>query len=294
MPRVKPTPHVSSRLKLKNCIFCGVAGTAKNPITDEHIWSDWLKKIIVRRSTRSETRTKISTLTGRPPRIFEPPKQLMGDVHTKKAKVVCAKCNNEWMSDIVTAAIPAATAAATGLPVNLNISDQAKLATWLALQALMADLIAKEPVKLPRADLDYMYINKAPPPEMFIGIGSYLGPSIVAFNHNVVPLWTEDQHLNQVMALSIHTLTSIIGTLYVVVSRVDPIRPGSPIGLFEPYIVQLWPNVHAAIPLPAPVVRQITGFFDVKGTTADELAIKLPRLMIEEFRKRGIISRTDS
>jgi hypothetical protein len=111
MPRVKPTPHVSSRLKLKNCIFCGVAGTAKNPITDEHVWSDWLKKIIVRRSTRSETRTKISTLTGRPPRIFESPKQLMG--------VVCAKCNNEWMSDIVTAAIPAATAAATGLPINL-------------------------------------------------------------------------------------------------------------------------------------------------------------------------------
>jgi hypothetical protein len=235
MPRVKPAPRVSTRLKLENCIFCGVPETPDNPITDEHIWSDWLKKIIPRGSTRVESRVKASTDPDEPERIVDPETALMGDVHTKQAKVVCARCNNGWMNGIVQEAIPVATNVILKKTINLDIPDQKKLATWLALQAMMADLLAKQPIKLPHADLDYLHNNKGPPPELFIGVGTYLGPPFIAFNHNTMPSWSEDDFGNRVKILSVHTLTSIIGALYVIVCRSDPnISSSSPSSTPQP------------------------------------------------------------
>jgi hypothetical protein len=287
MPRVKPEPRVSTRLKLTHCIFCGEPGTAENPITDEHVWSDWLKKIIPRNSTREESRTRKSTEPAR--NISEPPKALMGDVHTKKAKVVCKNCNSGWMNDIVQAAIPVATATILKRSINLNASDQKRLATWAALQAMMADLLAKDPIKLTRGDLDYLYAHRQPPPELFIGFGTYFGPKSVGFNRNYAPFWSVDSDGNRVIVRNLHTISSIMGALYVVTCRPDPYM-GSPADVFKPCILQIWPNLLPMIPWPAPFERQITGRFGEVGTMADHLATVAGTGLAAELRARGLIS----
>jgi hypothetical protein len=219
--------------------------------------------------------------------LTEPSKMLMGDVHQKQVKAVCMKCNNGWMNDIVQAAIPIVTSVVLKKNVSINRQDQKRLATWLALQALMADLLAKQPLKLPRKDLDYLYLHKEPPPELFIGIGSYLGPMFVAFNHNSLPIWAEDENGNRVRQISIHVLSTIIGGLYAINHRSDPFLYTSPADIYRPYIVQIWPTFHNVIAWPAPYNIQVVGRFNQKGSIARVLATDAGRLITEEFETRG-------
>ncbi|MGJ4997838.1 hypothetical protein ACQR0Z_25675 [Bradyrhizobium sp. HKCCYLS3077] len=210
----------------------------------------------------------------------------MGDVHTKKAKVVCAKCNNGWMNEIVGAAKPVVTQVVLGRFGALNAAAQKKLATWLALQAMMADLLTKEPVKLPRSDLDYLYRKREPPPEMFIGIGRYAGPSHVAFDHTCVPIWGRDGDAEPVLQVSLHTMCSIIGGLYAIQTRSSPaLTPDMPAGEYWPYVIQLWPIVHSDISWPSPVQFWIQGDLVPDGGLARALSVKLGNRFYAEMDK---------
>jgi hypothetical protein len=192
------------------------------------------------------------------------------------------------MNDIVQAAIPTVTSVVLKKTVLIDQQEQKKLATWLALQALMADLLAKHKVKLPRQDLDYLHLHKEPPPELFIGIGSYLGPKHVAFNNNMVPIWVDDEGGNRIKHRSIHVLSSIIGGLFAVNHRVDPFFPQSPAGIYSPHLLPLWPTIIPSIPWPAPFELQVVGRFGQKGSVAQALATNAMRLITEDLERRGI------
>lgn len=74
----------------RECAFC----TATSDITGEHIWSDWMSKFFPGKKTFSNRIADFrqNRVTGH--RIWNSPKL------DWKAKVVCATCNNTWMSQI--------------------------------------------------------------------------------------------------------------------------------------------------------------------------------------------------
>lgn len=70
----------------KECAFCPTTAD----ITGEHIWSDWINRLLsVTHVTFRKLDNEGSTL-----------KQWFATELNMKPKVVCAKCNNTWMSDI--------------------------------------------------------------------------------------------------------------------------------------------------------------------------------------------------
>jgi hypothetical protein len=80
------------------CIFCG-----GRPLTREHIWPDWFRAHLPRtlpfyhsgRIVLNEDNTKTHSS-----------KKTSGDPKSRKLRIVCNKCNNEWMSGVQNAAKP--------------------------------------------------------------------------------------------------------------------------------------------------------------------------------------------
>jgi len=86
------------------CIFCGGLG-----LTKEHVWPDWLRKVIV--STTKQSAHIVDgmiQLNPRPIYIIDATKfgrqNRTGAITSRKLRVVCIKCNNNWMSDLQTKA----------------------------------------------------------------------------------------------------------------------------------------------------------------------------------------------
>ena len=63
-------------------------------------------------------------------------KELQGQVATKKLRVVCTLCNNEWMSGIETASEFILTPLIIGKECKLDIINQKMIAIWVALKIL--------------------------------------------------------------------------------------------------------------------------------------------------------------
>ena len=76
----------------KKCIFCG-----KGPTTKEDVWPTWLSKYIPRSLQKYTAAISIINESGE---IVSTRKQIDGDPRSRRAKCVCAKCNNGWMSDL--------------------------------------------------------------------------------------------------------------------------------------------------------------------------------------------------
>lgn len=80
------------------CIFCG-----GRPLTREHIWADWFRAYLPRplpfyhsgRIVLSEDNTQTHKS-----------EKISGDPKCRKMRIVCNRCNNEWMSDLQNATKP--------------------------------------------------------------------------------------------------------------------------------------------------------------------------------------------
>ncbi len=80
------------------CIFCG-----GRPLTREHIWPDWFRAYLPR--TRSSYHSGRIVLNDDNTRTHSS-KKMSGDPKSRKLRIVCNKCNNEWMSDLQNATKP--------------------------------------------------------------------------------------------------------------------------------------------------------------------------------------------
>jgi len=102
--------------KPKRCLFCD----RDRPLTNEHVFPDWLRKLGFTGPGTREIVEDSSTP------IFQ-----QGGRFTKVLKVVCGPCNNVWMKGIEDAAKPVLVsmfrAAASGKQVSLD--EAAQLAT---------------------------------------------------------------------------------------------------------------------------------------------------------------------
>src|SRR5690348_221994 len=113
----KRPPHRQA-LPPRICLFCGAIG----PLNEEHIYGDWLRNL----GFAGEGVREIVPGDGSQPIIQR------GGPFTKKLKIVCYPCNNQWMSSMETAAKPLLTAMfnAAGSSVELDEAAQLALARW--------------------------------------------------------------------------------------------------------------------------------------------------------------------
>ena len=122
----------------KLCVFCNRTG-----VTKEHIWSDWMKSILLPVSEHHQTgilinsnlQTKIATVQP----VLGPTRQ--GAMTQRKIRNVCCVCNGGWMSQLVDRAKPFAAPLIQDHNCELSSTAQHDLAGWIAMAAIMESLL---------------------------------------------------------------------------------------------------------------------------------------------------------
>jgi hypothetical protein len=256
----------------RKCIFCGGGGLSK-----EHIWSAWISKVLPPQtnSFRTEGPTDLFD-QGRKYTLSKIKK--LGGVHTKKVRQVCVKCNNEWMSQIVQEAQPIAAELVSGRQVTLNEAEQAQVASWLVLAAMMANRITKSEYKFSKADLQYMFEHHRAPPHWYVGIGAYSGIEAVSFIQSVVPLvWTDVSNGNRIVEEVTIIISTIIWQLFAIVQVTLPKSKtqDNVSAVYQSHLAPLVPSAHRHLSSPSPDRPVLTGEFKANGGTAWEISQRL-------------------
>jgi hypothetical protein len=126
-------------LKLpRKCIFCEGGGTQNNPMTEEHIWSEWMHPYLpkIPNAKKSEV-YELLRMNAWVTQTRKKPQQ--GHVYTKTIKAVCKNCNETWMRSIEENIKPILIPLLRGQPFTLRQKEKIKLATWLTLKVLVEE-----------------------------------------------------------------------------------------------------------------------------------------------------------
>jgi hypothetical protein len=159
------------------CIFC-----ERQPpdvkISREHIFADWLREIFPRDAATTHTHGIIDWPVTGPVEV--PPTVTIGGGQghsgTKKVKVVCATCNETWLSTKVEdAAKPILIPLIAGRACGLSVPMQRMLATWAAKTAMTAEHVNKRPAVIHQFERTWLKENLSPPPGWFVSAVPYNG-----------------------------------------------------------------------------------------------------------------------
>lgn len=139
----------------RTCIFCG-----NRPVTREHIFAQWIQRLAGIEGSKRGSVTFHTPGKARE-KFFEAPP--LG----RTVKVVCAGCNNGWMSQLESAASRVLAPLFHGRSGRLTKDDLALLSQWAFKTAFVIDaasLHAGGPLT-PRADR-HAFKENLEPPEM--------------------------------------------------------------------------------------------------------------------------------
>lgn len=119
------------------CIFCGPP-VSPNRMSDEHLWPDWMGDLL---PNKDQTTIKRQTWTWahhtKPREVTEAQQQQR--LSSKTFPVVCANCNNRWMSVLESSVRPFLEPLIKGQSVAMTTDRQRLLAQWLAMKTFVLD-----------------------------------------------------------------------------------------------------------------------------------------------------------
>jgi len=95
-----------------------------------------------------------------------------------KARVVCARCNNRWMSRLEAAAQPILRTLIRGLPSSLTPDNQETLAAWSVKTAYMFRYAVRPVRPVPQPWRDMFYADRSLPPSTHVWFGRYGGDAV--------------------------------------------------------------------------------------------------------------------
>lgn len=115
---------------MRTCLFCD--GTS---LTLEHVWPDWISKHLY-------GQPKHGRFTAR--RFEGVDRHAVGDTFKAselniKARVVCASCNNGWMSELEAVTQPVLKPLLLGDSMSLDDLAQTTLRAWIVLRAMILE-----------------------------------------------------------------------------------------------------------------------------------------------------------
>jgi hypothetical protein len=155
----------------KSCIFCGGFGLSK-----EHLFSKWTYALVPNAPTDSHARGHFSTSRDSPRVIAKREvRSYQGNVNTIRLRVVCKACNNGWMSRQDNEIKPILSPLILCQPVVVDEAAQLKLATWIAMKALVAEQSRPEDVASIQPERSALMAGLKPPANWQIWIARQTG-----------------------------------------------------------------------------------------------------------------------
>lgn len=120
-------------MKPRNCTFCKGSGLSK-----EHFWPDWLRAYM-NTSASDMHITELHRSEGKVPATVDRRSERPGNVITKKFRVVCANCNNGWMSRLEESIKPFLVSVLEGKRHTLDENGIAELARWIVMKVMVSE-----------------------------------------------------------------------------------------------------------------------------------------------------------
>ncbi|OEZ50347.1 hypothetical protein JAB1_14620 [Janthinobacterium sp. MP5059B] len=164
----KPSQYVHKQ----QCAFC------KNDAnSDEHVLPQWLDKILTPRkhedrTFQSKSRTKTDGMSS------TVVKQKNGSPRSKRLKVVCVKCNNEWMSVLQDRASSIIIKMIQDVNFLISTKDQAILAAWATMTAMTFEFDDPDTMSILETERLWLRSLRLPPQgEWRIFVGRHSGES---------------------------------------------------------------------------------------------------------------------
>lgn len=162
--------------KTGTCIFCGKGG-----LTKEHVWPDWLQKHLPSRpgNTAHKTGMVFTSKYGMAISPIEQGKQSRpGPPTSRKLRIVCNTCNNEWMSILQNKA--------KGLLLELfeqrwsivSEDDRKIVINWITMFTMVSEFLNQERIGISRADRETFYRTVSPLPNWKIWLSWHNGRSV--------------------------------------------------------------------------------------------------------------------
>lgn len=153
------------------CIFCG-----KGDLTKQHLFPQWLQQIAA--AAGPNHAIEFSGEVMHPDGILRTHKSetvRQGPTHTAKLRVVCRRCNNEWMSRLEERVKPLVTALVTGSPTTITRTQRKNLAAWITMVAAVSEYYSPKAVILPQVFRTRFMNTQAPSRALSVWIGNYSG-----------------------------------------------------------------------------------------------------------------------
>ena len=141
------------------CVFCG-----NTLLTEEHVFSDWIKKIIPRTGEPKyeQLLTDVSNIGDETFVISPALKFKQGHYGNQRVKVICNDCNSGWMNQMEQKARPILTPLILGEDYSINRADQLALSNCAILKTIIAEC-TDIPNKAIRAEeRNYCFIHSSP------------------------------------------------------------------------------------------------------------------------------------
>ncbi|MGY0800140.1 hypothetical protein ACW7G0_13950 [Lysobacter sp. A286] len=264
----------------KPCIFCGRYGNKSK----EHFYPDWLSDFFATGGIHNTA--TLMTQRGDAPKELAAESRRQGHLITKKFRVVCVSCNNEWMSQIESAVKPILVAGINGTEFSLDREQQHNLATWVCLKAMVCEHSDPGLESTPFVDRQVFYTERLIPGYFRIYIGAHSTSSETwLYRHSATISFSKrpSPPLLDGLQRNVQTVTFILGRLvfHVLAARVDEFRLDE--DLAYPGLTRLWPvssneiNIRGLRFLNTSQLSQVTASFEAylahQRTTFVEAAI---------------------
>lgn len=267
------------------CIFCGGGAEPGNPMSAEHLWSDWMASILPQSSEHleiAETFTQKTVPIGVPVRRMR-----QGSSNTKRIKVVCQNCNNNWMSKMEAAVKPILTPLILGQKIILSPEMRITLTEWIVLKILVAEhnsysTSPADPIFDQDARNKFMGVRQIPPwLRIWIGLHNGTKWSLGFLRHTTGLLPAGEPLPPNPRPKNVSTVTFGMGHLLIqaFATTSEQLYPWLELSGMAPRFRALWPLADANISWP--------GFFVLTDRDGD-IAAALLQTLIESPRTHWV------
>jgi hypothetical protein len=237
----------------RKCIFCGEGGTHGNPMTQEHLWPEWMHEYLPN-VPGAHTQAGRRDFTGG--RLIAAHKIRQGHVFVRAFRVVCKRCNTGWMSGIETAAKPILIPLLRGQRIKLLRNDKRALAAWVALKTMVYDCKDQKQAVLDQFARDDFREQGKLPRGLHIWIGAHdLSDWYAQINYRSV-LANLNPETPRTGFRNVQTTAFGIGHLFTLtfVTALDEFK-FKPIG-YKRVLRELWPLRDPPIMFPLPNISE--------------------------------------
>lgn len=253
-----PRPH--------RCIFCGKTGRRSR----EHIHPKWMRRHFP--NTRPKT---THSVRHRDEAIKDGKLARPGDFFAQTLRVVCARCNNGWMSQLQTEAKPYLERLIEGDWENFDAIGRSIVARWAVMYAMVGEFDDPPTIGIPDHQRRFLQINRSVPAGWLIAVGKVDFGNAYAGNHNhfgarILP-GTPPHTLIQ-----FHSTGAVIGQMILQIVSVVPETGGIP-SHFADYL--RWHDLILISPIELPVraptkIHDWDSFYIVSNMFADALGFR--------------------